>query len=167
MTMYCQMITEEGIRECGYLVGGKCRADPLHPFWVDFHTHNILKTVGCASWSRYLEYGRKHTVPELSVDKMGVCGNNPQNPEVSERRDNIPMHVLQKDRDCRRGDADSTVSPGCDLMANCDICGEKSVVREDDGHYYCYIHHVAWCQCISHEKMVETHERIKNEVRGL
>ena len=167
MKMYCQEITEDGILECGFLVGGKCKADPNHPFWVDSHTHDILKTVGCASWSRYLEYGRNHEVPELPVDKVGVHWNNQQNPEIGKKRDNIPMHVLQEGSNDNRGDAGGEVSSGCDLM-ECDVCGEKAVCAEPDGHHYCYTHHVAWGQCITHEKMVKLHEELKKHgVQGL
>ena len=41
----------------------------------------------------------------------------------------------------------------------CDVptCGKQAVVRDGDGHYLCYIHHMQWCRCIKFEKMtVET-----------
>lgn len=40
----------------------------------------------------------------------------------------------------------------------CEICGEKSVIKENDGHRYCWKHHLDWCKCITHEFMVKMWE---------
>ena len=46
----------------------------------------------------------------------------------------------------------------------CEVCGENAVcldsgstIRESN-HWYCYEHHMMWCKCITHEKMVKEFE---------
>jgi hypothetical protein len=55
------MITEDGIIECGYLVGGYCKADPKNPVRINKWVHDALKIVGCASWNKYLEWSDERT----------------------------------------------------------------------------------------------------------
>ena len=36
----------------------------------------------------------------------------------------------------------------------CEVCGEQSVIREDDGHRYCLKHHEYWCKFLTHDKIM-------------
>ena len=58
---HCQMQTDEGLKECGFLIGSKCMKDPNRPFFITIDVHKALKIVGCASWSKYMEYDNGRT----------------------------------------------------------------------------------------------------------
>lgn len=158
---HCQMVFDDGIIECGYLVGGYCKSDPKNPVRINKWVHDALKVVGCASWSKYLEWNhvRTNTVPELPVKQVGDCGNSKTQSGSIEGRHPLPVHILQEGNTVCGGGTREQVSPGCDMMTPCDICGEQSVVTESDGHHYCLKHHEDWTKCISHEKMVKEHKK--------
>lgn len=44
----------------------------------------------------------------------------------------------------------------------CDVCGKDAVARENDGHFYCYDHHMLWTKCWTHQKMVEAYQKEKS-----
>lgn len=69
---HCQMQTEDGLLECGFLLGAKCTKDPNNPIWVSNDATRLLKIVGCASWSRYMEYdnGRTNQMQKLPISKV-------------------------------------------------------------------------------------------------
>jgi hypothetical protein len=67
------------------------------------------------------------------------------------------MHILQEGNTVPRRDTSQQESTGCDLVTDCDVCGEKAIVNEPDGHHYCLKHHEDWCKCITHNKMVKAH----------
>jgi len=56
---YCQMYTKDGLIECGFLCGSVCRANPQRTFWVSGDFHDRIKTVGCQSWQRYMDYDER------------------------------------------------------------------------------------------------------------
>jgi hypothetical protein len=57
--MYEHKHCQDGKEDCGFLVGAKCKADQNNPFTVTADFHRKLKIVGCASWSKYLDYRRE------------------------------------------------------------------------------------------------------------
>jgi hypothetical protein len=56
---YCQMYTKDGLVECGFLCGSVCRANPQRTFWVSGDFHDRIKTIGCQSWQRYMDYDER------------------------------------------------------------------------------------------------------------
>lgn len=128
----CQMQTKDGLVECGFLIGARCRADPKRPFVVDRHFHDHIKIVGCASWGKYLDYGRKledTAVSELPLADMGRSGRC----EQAERDETVSMPVLQEGGN-RKGDTELREPDGCGLNP-CTICKNPSVVRDCNQHY--------------------------------
>jgi hypothetical protein len=159
---HCQSVTEDGIIECGYLVGSVCKADREHPFTVTGKLNEILSIVGCSSWSKYLQWsndGRVSQVPELPVKQMGDGRNLHPQDKIIERRTPLPMHVLQEGNNDKGRDTRSKESTGGN-MTPCEVCGEQSVCS-DNGKHYCPKHHDMWCKCITHEKMVRLHKEGK------
>lgn len=41
---------------------------------------------------------------------------------------------------------------------DCAICGNKSVIRQSDGRYYCFEHHDQYCTGKSFEKLKEIYD---------
>jgi hypothetical protein len=151
---YCQMQTKEGPVECGFLVGSMCRANPSNPFWIDSGFHNRIKTVGCQSWQRYIDYGERRErfgqvaldtertaegpsetgpflgpgpLPELQVPEMGNGGLN-------RRKDTVPMRVLQEGSASGRSNCTDNKPVGSNLT--CVVC-KKPAVASDQGWWYC------------------------------
>ena len=133
MKNYCQMITDNGLIECGFLVGAKCKANPNHPFIVDRSFHDNIKIVGCQSWGRYLDYGsrqlKESAVSELPLPEMERSGRC----EQAERDETISMPVLQTGSDCQR---DSQYGRLDGSNVTCISC-KSPAVTSDCGHYYC------------------------------
>jgi hypothetical protein len=159
---YCQMITDKGIEECGYLVGGWCKSDREHPVRINKWVHDALKVVGCASFSKYLEWsnGRENTVPELPVKQMGSGKDIPQSQTRTEGRLPLSVPVLQEDHSDRGGSTGLKESVGGD-MTDCEICGKKAVVKEPDGNNYCEYHHSLWTRCWTHKRMLLNYKEEK------
>ena len=168
---HCQMEKEE----CGFLVGAKCKADPNHPFVVDRHFHDHLKIVGCASWSKYLDYSsesyrREHgretnQMQKLSLPELGRDwnSNNGESRENKDAENPLPMHVLQENPDGGR-EAESGRRPTGEHLIDepiCSVCGTRSVVKHSDGNRYCYKHYMYRLESVSHERMLE---RLKGEL---
>ena len=158
------MITDTGIEECGYLVGGYCKAVRDKPVRIDKRVHDALKVLGCWRWNKYLDWsnnGRENTVPELPVKQVGDCRDSPTLPGCIEGRMPVPVHILQESCNGSGRDTGLSESIGRDIMAACDICGNQVVTNESDGHKYCEYHHLLWTKCWTHERMVKDHEAKK------
>jgi hypothetical protein len=153
----CQMYTTDGTVECGNMVGARCKADPNHPFVVTGEINRALRIVGCTSWSRYLNYGRNDTVPELPVNKVGTGGNIPTGKESIATP--VPVQKLQESNTAAGRNTKTEGHNGGNMTEICAVCGKQSVVRESNGNHYCYDHHDMFCTCITHEKMVKFHEQ--------
>lgn len=54
--------------------------------------------------------------------------------------------------------------PKVEQKHKCEVCGEDAVcldspsTMKDTNHWYCYEHHMMWCKCLTHEKMVKEFE---------
>jgi hypothetical protein len=177
---HCQYETEEGVSECGFLIGIYCMANPGRKFQVTKDFHDRLKIVGCESFNRYMDYGERRerfgkdsvengsersegncqgrridTVQEMSKPEMA----GDRHSERSERGQTVPMRVLQQGCDSTEHPKDDG-SVGSDMTEKpkCSVCGEDAVAN-DGGLFYCLTHHKLWSQCVTHEKMLKDHEK--------
>lgn len=150
MIQYCQMIIEEEIVECGFLVGSKCMANPKKPFHVSGFFIDNLKVVGCASFQRYLDYDerrkkhgdeavdgegkesrRERPVQELSESEMGKRRAVERGQERGQVP--LPMPILQEDNHCEGNPADNRPSGS---YLKCSFC-DGEAVKTDCGIHYC------------------------------
>lgn len=162
---HCQM--DDG--ECAYLIGTKCKADPKNPFWVTSDFHSKLKVVGCASWSKYMEYdnGECNPVQELQVPEMGVGGDS----EQQVRPEAVPVHILQEDSATQGRTPYNEQPVGHDMTEEhkCDVCGERAVIRDvfkEGAKYLCFKHHEeGWCCCLTFDKIVAKYKEEQNGKR--
>lgn len=150
----CQMFEGDELIECGFLVGGTCRANPKKPMRIDQYTNRLLSIVGCQSYQRYLDYGERRkrfgTEAVTGTDEGTSCSKanwreNPvqklQEPEVGGSRGTesgdgsktVPMRVLPQNPYCE-GHPVHDQPTGHDLK--CKFCGEPAV-KTDCGIHYC------------------------------
>jgi hypothetical protein len=134
--------------ECGFLIGAKCKADPNKPFIIDKRFHDNLKIVGCASWSKYLDYGREHErtnkMQELPV-KHPLGGDRDsdsrENRESEQSEESPPVHVLQEGNNDRGEHPGGSRSVGSYIIP-CFVCQERATTNNG-----------LWYLCDRHGKM--------------
>jgi len=165
---YCQMQTKDGYNECGFLCGSICRANPQKPFWVSGDFHDRIKTVGCQSWQRYLDYDerRKRYGNEAVSEERGTegrtAGADRREVQVSElhiqseleshitggdcrqgRQDGCEtppsMRILQENRGNEIGRNPEVKQPPRQNLGTCNFCKEPAVTS-DSGLLYCSEH---------------------------
>lgn len=106
MIRYCQMVVDDELEECGFLIGARCKADPENPFWVTFELTKRLKIVGCNSWQRNLDYDeRRKRHGENSVGKEASGNSKEGRPErTTDPLCGLPLNELENNRACRKYD---------------------------------------------------------------
>jgi len=170
---WCQM--DEG--ECGFLVGAQCKADPKNPFAVTSDFHKKLKVVGCASWSKYLDYRRDNErtneMQKLPV-KLTLGGdrdcNSRESRESEHAEDSPPMHVLQES-DSDRGEYPGSKRSTVGYIIPCFICQERATTNNGswylcDRHGKMYSEGKNLRQMFYEEKELKNNEGENNEIKN-
>lgn len=159
---HCQMKTEDGLEECGYLIGAVCKADKKKPFIVTGDFHRKLEIVGCQSFNKYLEWSDdgQDTLRELQVEQVGARGNN-QDPEGSETTDALPVYVLQEGSNDSRRNPRRKKPTGHIMTHQCEVCGQQAIIHEEGTTYYCYEHHAMHLRGMKKETMKKLQEEKK------
>jgi len=171
---WCQM--DEG--ECGFLVGAQCKADPKKPFFIDKRFHDNLKIVGCASWSKYLDYGREYNEGTYEMQKLSVehtlggdrnC-NVSKGGESEHSKDSPPMHVLQENNN-DRGSNPRIGGPTIGNITPCFICQERATSKNGvwylcDRHGKMYSEGKNLRQMFYEEKELKNNEGENNEIKN-
>lgn len=162
---YCQMETKEGTRECGFLCGSVCRANPNRPFTITGEFHRYISVVGCQSWQEYIDYGeRRERFGQAALN--GISGNTAAKgtesgtaasgrtvqvsglqvqSKLETRGDDIgrsassPMRVLQEGCTNELGEHPPLEQPAGPDLGTCSFCKEPAVAV-DMGLKYCPLH---------------------------
>jgi hypothetical protein len=145
------MVENGEIIECGFLIGGKCRANPNKPFHVSGFFLENIKIVGCQSYQRYLDYAtRREKHGDEAVDgKEGTDSRTERpvqelsEPEMGRNRDierghergqvSLPVSVLQESNHSKGNPADNRPTGS---YLKCGFCDGEAVVT-DCGIHYC------------------------------
>ena len=171
MLNYCQKVTDDGLDECGFLIGNICKANREKEFRISADFLRCLKIVGCQSWQRYLDYERRERIGNSESDNaVGECKDSRENrprttashdrkqhemselqqPEMGMCRNcwrnygnkTVPMRILQEDSDCN-GNTNDNRSIGKNMTPHlqCFICGKNAIAKSEDGFYLCTEHY--------------------------
>lgn len=149
--MACQNPDEDGLQECGFLVGTKCVADRKNWFMVTPDFIRRLKVVGCFSYSKYMDWGfngNKGKVSGLPFNEVaedrGDSDHFIKEGSIGEKPDSSPMRALQTGNNDRGGSSSDERSPSDDMTRRritCLVCQNPAVAKGDDGIYLCAEHH--------------------------
>jgi hypothetical protein len=140
MLKYCQMPVDDGLDECGFLIGNICKANHDHEFRITADFLRCLKIVGCQSWQRYLDYDeRKERFGNEAVRSEGRTATCEADRKVSEVQE-LPKHnELEGDRECHRRKNPIPVwilQTGCDLD---NITKDHRHSGNDMKHIQCFV----------------------------
>jgi len=161
------MPTDEGLNECGFLIGNVCKANHYHEFRITADFLRCLKIVGCQSWSRYIDYderrerfgneavndkangesteGRKPHTKTCEYSKLHEMQELSESEMGSNRgcgnegRTVVPMHILQEDSDNERHTKDNRSIGDHMKHIQCFICG-KNATTSHKGIWLCADH---------------------------
>lgn len=147
--MACQNPDEEGLQECGFLVGARCIADKKNQFIVTPDFVRRLKVVGCHSYSKYMDWGFNGKQNEMSGLPFNEVAEDRRDSDYfikeggfGEKPDSIPMRALQESNHDRGGDSDHIGSSVSDMRRRitCLVCQKPAVAKGQDGIYLCAEH---------------------------
>ena len=162
MLKWCQMPSDEGLNECGFLIGNVCKANHDHEFRITADFLRCLKIIGCQSWQEHIDFDerekrfgheavrdgkstekrtatceadrRVHEMQELSELEMGSNRGC-----GNEGRTVVPMHILQEDSDNERHTKDNRSIGDHMKHIQCFICG-KNATTSHKGIWLCADH---------------------------
>lgn len=170
MLKCCQMVTDDGLQECGFLIGNICKANREKEFRISADFLRCLMIVGCQSWQRYLDYDeRSKRFGTITATKNQTDGKEGRKPytatceadrklqEVRElqqrqvdgdrssgrndREKTVPMRILQENSDSDGNTLDDRSVGHHMKHLTCFICGINAIAKSEDGFYLCAEHY--------------------------